>query len=49
MKIKTRKKSYTQVAALPRPERLRPMKPHFFFRLLIRALSVPDLMSARFT
>ena len=49
MKIKTRKKSYAQVAAMPRPEHRRPLKPHFFFRLLIRVLSIPDLMSARFT
>ena len=49
MKIKTRKKSYAQVAAMPKPEHRRPLKPHFLFRLLIRVLSIPDLLSARFS
>ena len=48
MKIKTRKRDYDQVAALPRPEHKRPLKPNIFFRILIRLLSVPDLWSARF-
>ena len=49
MKIKTRKKSYAQVAAMPRPEHRKPLKPHILFRILIRILAIPDLLSARFT
>jgi len=48
MKIKTRKKRYEQVMALPRPEHRRPLRPNILFRLLIRILSIPDLLSARF-
>ena len=48
MKIKTRKRTYAQVAALPRPEHRRPLKPNIFFRILIRLLAIPDLLSARF-
>ncbi|MBP3494385.1 MAG: 1-acyl-sn-glycerol-3-phosphate acyltransferase [Oscillospiraceae bacterium] len=49
MKIKTKKSTYEKVMALPRPEHKRPLRPHFLFRLLIRLLSIPDLLSARFT
>ena len=37
MKIKVKNKSYAQVAAMPRPEHRKPLRPHIFFRALIRA------------
>ena len=49
MKIKTRKKAYAQVADMPRPKHRKPLKPNIFFRILIRILAIPDLLSARFT
>lgn len=49
MKIKVKDKPYAQVAAMPRPEHHKPLRPHIAFRALIRALAIPDLMSARFT
>lgn len=49
MKIKVKRKRYQQVAAMPRPEHRRPMRPHIFFRALIRLLAIPDLLSARFS
>ena len=49
MKIKTRKKAYAQVAAMPRTPHRKPLKPHILFRILIRILAIPDLLSARFT
>ncbi|MBR5217454.1 MAG: hypothetical protein IKV68_03735, partial [Oscillospiraceae bacterium] len=49
MKITVKKRSYEQVMALPRPKHKRPLKPNIFFRILIRLLAIPDLMSARFT
>ena len=49
MKIKVKKKDYAQVAAMPRPQHRRPLRPHPFFRALIRVLAIPDLLSARFT
>ena len=48
MKIKTKTRTYAQVAALPRPEHRRPLKPWFILRALIRLLAIPDLLSARF-
>ena len=49
MKITVKKRSYEQVMALPRPKHKRPLKPNIFFRILIRLLAIPDLLSARFT
>jgi len=49
MKIKVRKKSYAQVMAMPRAKRFKPMRPMFIFRLLIRVLSIFDLMRTHFT
>ena len=49
MKIRTKKLPYEQVITLPRPRHRNPMRPHFLFRALIRALSVPTLMKTRFT
>ena len=49
MKIKVKNKSYAQVAAMPRPKRHKPLRPHIFFRALIRVLAIPDLISTKFT
>ena len=49
MKIKMRKLPYEKVMALPRPKHKNPLKPHFLFRVLIRVLSAPALISLRFT
>ena len=49
MKIRTKRLSYEQVMALPRPKHMNPMRPHPFFRGLIRVLSMPTLLKTRFT
>ncbi len=49
MKIKVKKESYDKVMALPRPKHARPLRPNILFRILIRLLAIPDLLSARFT
>ncbi len=49
MKIKTVKKSYDEVMALPKAEHQKPSHPWFLLRTLIRALSVTDMMQTRFT
>ncbi|MBQ3133049.1 MAG: 1-acyl-sn-glycerol-3-phosphate acyltransferase [Clostridia bacterium] len=48
MKIKTKRLSYDEVMALPRPQRKKPLRPLLLFRLLVRVLSQWDLMLARF-
>lgn len=48
MKIKTVKKSYEEVMALPRQERIRPRKPSVLFRTLLRIVSAPDLIATHF-
>ena len=49
MKIRTKRLSYEQVIAHPRPKHMNPMRPHPFFRGLIRVLSMPTLMKTHFT
>lgn len=49
MKIKTVRMPYERVMALPRPRHMNPMRPHMFFRMLIRALSAPTLLKTGFT
>ncbi len=49
MKIKTRRLAYDKVMALKRPVHRNPLKPHMFFRTLIRTLSIPTLMKTRFS
>ena len=49
MKIKTKKKTYTEVMALPRPEHKKPGRPWFVLRLLIRILAIFDMLATRFT
>ncbi len=49
MKIKTKKLSYDEVMALPKPEHKKPLKPNIIFRTLIRLLSVTNLMATKFS
>lgn len=49
LKIRTKHLPYEQVMALPRPKHMNPMRPHMFFRALIRALSAPTLMKIGYT
>ncbi|MBR2615715.1 MAG: 1-acyl-sn-glycerol-3-phosphate acyltransferase [Clostridia bacterium] len=49
MKIKTKKSSWEEIESLGKLPHLKPIKPPFLFRLLVRALSVPDLMKAHFS
>lgn len=48
MKIKSKKLSYEKAAALPVPKHRNPLKPCLFFRVLIRLLSIPDMLATRF-
>lgn len=49
MKIRTVKKSYAEVMALPRPKHRKPLKPHMFFRVLLKVLSLPAMLLTRFS
>ena len=49
MKIKTVKKSYEQVLALPAPVHQKPVRQHILFRILLRVLSTWDLWATNFT
>ncbi len=49
MKIKTKRKSYEAVMALPRPRHRKPLKPNILFRTVIRVLSIFDLLPTHFT
>ncbi len=49
MKIKTKALSYDKVLKLKKPAHQNPLKPSILFRTLIRILSIPDMISTRFT
>ena len=49
MKIKTRVRPYTDVAAMPQPKHRKPMKPLFLLQLVVRILAIFDLLPTRFT
>ncbi len=49
MKIKTVELPYADVAKLPRQPHLNPLKPGFFFRMLLRTLSSGELKQVGFT
>lgn len=49
MKIRTARKSYEQVIALPVPAHLKPVRQHILFRILLRVLSTWDLWATHFT
>ncbi len=48
MKVKTKRLSYDEVMALPRPKHQKPKRPSILFRTLLKLVSLPDLISARF-
>ena len=48
MKIKIKEKSYGEVASIQPPKHKKPMKQSFFFRLLLRVASTPDLLATHF-
>ncbi len=49
MKIKTKRLSYDEVLKLDIKQRKKPVKPNILFRTLLKAISVPDLISTKFT
>ena len=48
MKIKTRKKSYEQVKALPRGKHRKPLHPNFLLQTVVRVAAILDLVPTRF-
>lgn len=48
MKIRTVRKPYAEVAALPRPKHRKPMKMPIFFRVLLKVLCLPAMLLTRF-
>ena len=48
MKIKIKKLSYDQVMQLPRAKHQRPIKPNWFFRTLVKCLSIGELKATHF-
>ena len=49
MKIKTMRRTYDEVMALPRPKHTKPWKPTLLFRTVMRIASAPDLWATHFT
>ncbi len=49
MKIKTKRRDYGYVMALPRPVRHQPLRPNRLLQLAVRILSVFDLMPVKFS
>ena len=49
MKIRTQKKSYDAVMALPRPKHRKPLRPNFLLQSVVRIAAMPDLLSTHFT
>ncbi|MBR5314569.1 MAG: 1-acyl-sn-glycerol-3-phosphate acyltransferase [Clostridia bacterium] len=49
MKIRQIKMPYEKVKELPRPKHFDPVRPNMFFRLLMRGLSIPDMLSSKCT
>ena len=49
MKTTIKKMDYEKVMALPRPKHKLPRKPHMFWRVLIRLLTIVGMMGTRFT
>ena len=48
MKIKTIKKSYDEVMALPKPEHKKPLKPWLLLSSVVRLLAIPDMWQTKF-
>ena len=49
MKIKIKQLSYEEVMTLPRPKHRKPLKPLFLLQLVVRILSIFDLIPTKFT
>ena len=49
MKIRTKKRTHEQVLSIPRPAHKKPMKQRLFWRILLRLLSIPELLAVRFS
>ena len=49
MKIKTKKRTYDQVMALPRPAHKKPLKPNGLLATVVRLASIPTLLKTHFT
>lgn len=49
MKIKTKSISFDDVEKIKRPKHKNPVRPNIFFRTLTRLLSVPDMISCKFS
>ena len=49
MKIKTTALPYEQVIALPPWAHQPPLRPNWFFRTLLKLVSIPDLLATGFT
>lgn len=49
MKTVTRKLNFDKVVSLPKQKDFKPLKPSLFWRCLIRIISIPGLLSCRFT
>jgi len=49
MKIKIKQLSYEEVMTLPRPSHRKPLKPLFLLQLVVRILSIFDLIPTKFT
>ena len=48
MKIKTVPLSYDDVTAIPPEKHQKPKRVNFFFRVLLKLVSLPDLLAVRF-
>ena len=49
MKIKTKNMPYETVMALPRPKHRKPLRPMWLLTLVVRILSIFDLLPTKFT
>lgn len=49
MRIRSKKRTFEQIQAIPSPKHKNPMKPLCILRGLIRLLSVPDMMATKFS
>ena len=48
MKVKTKRMSYDEVMALPRPKHKKPKRPNILFKTLLKLVSLPDLIATNF-
>ena len=49
MKTVTKNLNFDKVVSLPKQKDFKPLKPSLFWRCLIRIISIPGLLSCRFT